>query len=51
MPYKYPSTTDEKLKYAVFKDLWEKNFYITNGSKFGGDFLVYAGKFVLLLCI
>jgi len=41
--FKYPSTPEDKVKYAVFKDLWEKKFYITSGSKFGGDYLVYAG--------
>ncbi|KAF5304640.1 hypothetical protein FQR65_LT07922 [Abscondita terminalis] len=30
-------------KAAVFADLWEKNYYITCGKKFGGDFLVYMG--------
>ncbi|GFS45209.1 tRNA-splicing endonuclease subunit Sen34, partial [Nephila pilipes] len=38
-----PSTEKEKLRYAVYKDLWEKNYYITAGVKFGGDFLVYEG--------
>lgn len=28
-------------KYNVFKDLWHKGYYITNGESFGGDFLVY----------
>lgn len=31
------------LKCAVFKDLWEKGYYITAGEKFGGDFLLYLG--------
>lgn len=39
----YPSSEKEKLRYAVYKDLWEKNYYITAGVKFGGDFLVYEG--------
>ncbi|XP_045460680.1 tRNA-splicing endonuclease subunit Sen34 isoform X1 [Harmonia axyridis] len=30
-------------RYSVFKDLWEKGYYITSGEKFGGDFLVYLG--------
>lgn len=51
LPTRYTScylqspTIEDKIKYEVFKDLWEKNFYITCGTKFGGDFLVYAGKF------
>lgn len=43
LPIAYPYTVEEKVRCAVFKDLWEKKFYITCGSKFGGDFLVYAG--------
>ncbi|XP_022203228.1 tRNA-splicing endonuclease subunit Sen34 [Nilaparvata lugens] len=41
--WSYPSTETEKLKYAVFKDLWNKGYYITSGQKFGGDYLVYPG--------
>lgn len=29
-------------KYKVFKDLWRKKLYITNGDSFGGDFLTYS---------
>lgn len=32
-----------KLKCAVYRDLWERGYYITQGDKFGGDFLVYFG--------
>jgi len=32
-----------ELKYKVFEDLWNKGFYITDGSKFGSDFLAYPG--------
>lgn len=31
------------IKYAIFKDLWQKNYHITSGSKFGSDYLVYPG--------
>ena len=31
------------LKKLVFADLWREGFYITDGSKFGGDFLAYPG--------
>lgn len=41
MDWNYPQTEEENLRYRVFKDLWEKNYYVTNGEKFGGDFLVY----------
>lgn len=39
----FPNCKREKLKYAIFKDLWHKKFFITNGNKFGGDYLVYYG--------
>lgn len=41
--WNYPSTEEEKLRYCVFKDLWEKEFFITSGIKYGGDFLAYPG--------
>ncbi|XP_072947420.1 tRNA-splicing endonuclease subunit Sen34 [Epargyreus clarus] len=31
------------VRFAVYKNLWEKGHYITSGSKFGADFLVYPG--------
>jgi len=39
----FPMTEEDKHKFLVFEDLWEKGFYLTNGSKFGGDFLAYSG--------
>lgn len=41
--WKYPSTSQEELRYKTFKDLWEKGYYVTSGEKFGGDFLTYPG--------
>ncbi|XP_054718646.1 tRNA-splicing endonuclease subunit Sen34-like [Uloborus diversus] len=41
--WRYPNTEEEKLRFAVFKDLWERGLYITSGCKFGGDFLAYEG--------
>jgi len=38
-----PSTAKEKLRYAAFKHFWTLELYVTNGVKFGGDFLVYPG--------
>ncbi|EQC41485.1 hypothetical protein SDRG_01452 [Saprolegnia diclina VS20] len=32
---------DVPLHHRVFEDLWSQGFYITSGSKFGGDFLIY----------
>ncbi|KAG9409631.1 tRNA-splicing endonuclease subunit Sen34 [Aphanomyces cochlioides] len=33
--------TPVPLRHRIFLDLWEKGFYITSGSKFGGDYLLY----------
>ncbi|XP_057670064.1 tRNA-splicing endonuclease subunit Sen34 [Diorhabda carinulata] len=33
-----------KLKSEIYSDLWERGYYITQGHKFGGDFLVYNGE-------
>lgn len=48
-PFKVSSTTVKDFpvenisKYKVFKDLWSKGFFITNGDSFGCDFLTYPG--------
>ena len=39
----FPNTKEEKERYAIYYDLWKKGYFISNGSKFGGDFLVYPG--------
>lgn len=39
----YPGQKNHEARYRVFKDLWQKGYYLTNGGKFGGDFLVYPG--------
>lgn len=36
-------------KYLVFEDLWLRGFYVNGGSKFGGDFLAYPGKFPFMV--
>lgn len=41
--WKFPKTMFEKARCKVFSDLWEKGYFITNGNKFGGDYLVYPG--------
>lgn len=43
----FPSTRAEKERYAVFKDLHDKSFYLTSGTKFGSDFLAYPGDPIL----
>ena len=47
--WKYPSTEKQQLRYKTFKDLWEKGYYLTNGEKFGGDFLAYPGNLVYII--
>ncbi|KAH9038977.1 tRNA-intron endonuclease catalytic domain-like protein [Lactarius pseudohatsudake] len=39
----YPATEEERARCEVFRDLWEKGYYLGLGSKFGGDWLVYPG--------
>ncbi|KAH6936211.1 hypothetical protein HPB50_014991 [Hyalomma asiaticum] len=43
----YPRTDAHKVRCRVFEDLWDKGHYMTVGSKFGGDFLVYSGELFL----
>ncbi|KAJ3413293.1 tRNA-splicing endonuclease subunit [Chytridiales sp. JEL 0842] len=41
------STKDPKLylsRCKVFESFWSKGSYLTNGLKFGGDFLLYSGE-------
>ncbi|CAD5116325.1 DgyrCDS5228 [Dimorphilus gyrociliatus] len=33
----------DETKIRVFEDLHDRGYFLTNGSKFGGDFLVYPG--------
>ncbi|XP_066463828.1 tRNA-splicing endonuclease subunit Sen34 [Eleutherodactylus coqui] len=39
----YAGQKNHEARYRVFRDLWQKGYYLTNGGKFGGDFLVYPG--------
>ena len=41
--WEFPETEVEQVRCKVFSDLWEKGYFITNGNKFGGDYLVYPG--------
>jgi len=41
--WSHPSDLSERAKCAVFRDLWDKGYYMGGGLKFGGDFLVYPG--------
>ncbi|XP_069598388.1 tRNA-splicing endonuclease subunit Sen34 [Ranitomeya imitator] len=39
----YAGHKTHEARYKVFRDLWQKGYYLTSGGKFGGDFLVYPG--------
>lgn len=39
----FPHSDSQRVKYLVFRDLWQQQFTLTCGAKFGGDFLVYPG--------
>ncbi|XP_022322892.2 tRNA-splicing endonuclease subunit Sen34-like [Crassostrea virginica] len=39
----FPHSKQDHLRYLVYKDLWDQGYFLSNGSKFGGDFLVYPG--------
>ncbi|KAF0479757.1 tRNA-intron endonuclease catalytic domain-like protein [Gigaspora margarita] len=39
----WPSTPKEKYKFNIYCDLWNRGYFITNGIKFGGDYLLYPG--------
>ncbi|CCM06028.1 uncharacterized protein FIBRA_08273 [Fibroporia radiculosa] len=39
----YPADPHERAKCGVFRDLWEKGYFMGGGIRFGGDFLVYPG--------
>ncbi|KAG2158428.1 uncharacterized protein EDB93DRAFT_1121418 [Suillus bovinus] len=41
----YPSTLQERARCGVFRDLWEKGYYMGGGIKFGGEYLVYPGVY------
>ena len=47
----------KEIKRQAYRDLWQKGFYLTDGAKFGGDFLAYPGdpilfhaKYVIICC-
>lgn len=45
----YPETPLQRARCAVFRDLWEQGYFMGGGIKFGGEYLVYPGMFVLPL--
>ncbi|KAG8831322.1 tRNA-splicing endonuclease subunit [Serendipita sp. 399] len=41
--WNYPNSPESRAKCAVFEDLWKQGYFMGNGLKFGGDWLVYPG--------
>jgi tRNA-splicing endonuclease subunit Sen34 len=39
--WKYPETEKDRNRYKVFEALYNKGYFVTNGDRFGCDFLVY----------
>ncbi|XP_064597229.1 tRNA-splicing endonuclease subunit Sen34-like [Liolophura sinensis] len=55
--WNFPLSEQEVMRCQVFRDLWERGYFLTSGCKFGGDFLVYPGDpsryhaFFIAICI
>lgn len=47
--WSFPSTSLERARCSVFRDLHEKGYFIGGGIKFGGQYLVYPGRFATLV--
>lgn len=45
--WNYPTTLHERAKCGVFRELWEQGYFMGVGLRFGGDYLVYPGWFVV----
>jgi tRNA-splicing endonuclease subunit Sen34 len=41
--WSYPASAEDRARCEVFRDLWERGYYMGGGVKFGGDWLVYPG--------
>ena len=41
--WQWPHTGEERTRYRVFEHLWERGLSITEGCKFGGQYLCYDG--------
>jgi tRNA-splicing endonuclease subunit Sen34 len=44
--WSYPTTLEEAARCHVFEDLWKQGYYMGNGLRFGGHWLVYPGEFL-----
>lgn len=45
----YPLTSHDRACCRIFRDLWEKGYYIGSGIKFGGEYLVYPGTVIFFV--
>eukprot|EP01134_Creolimax_fragrantissima_P001014 CFRG1014T1 len=39
--WNFPASQNDRMRCRVFRDLYERGFYITSGCKFGGEYLCY----------
>ncbi|KAK2162608.1 hypothetical protein LSH36_95g04074 [Paralvinella palmiformis] len=46
--WNFPLSPEEILHYRVYRDLYDKGYWLTSGGKFGGDFLVYPAVMLSL---
>lgn len=44
-----PANLQERARCGVFRGLWEQGFYMGVGIRFGGEYLVYPGAFLLFI--
>lgn len=47
--WSFPSNSLERARRGVFRDLHEKGYFIGGGIKFGGQYVVYPGRFATLV--
>jgi tRNA-splicing endonuclease subunit Sen34 len=40
----FPENALECRRFRVYRDLWERGWWLSSGLKFGGDYLAYEGK-------
>lgn len=44
--WSYPQTPEEVARCRVFEDLWKQGYFMGNGLRFGGHWLVYPGEYL-----
>jgi tRNA-splicing endonuclease subunit Sen34 len=49
--WNYPTSLQERAQCGVFRDLWEKGYFMGIGIKFGGNYLVYPGVYIPLVFV